>query len=159
MTTIKKDSAKNPHPQKKLSFFQKVLLTIGLLLLVLTALPAVVITLIGLLPSITVMLTDPKNTAKLTVVGGFNLAGVFICLMNIFSQFDLSQAFSILGNIFNLIIMLGSAALGVIMYYELPNLFIMLSRLFATRRLKSIDSRLEDLSADWGRETVYGNEK
>ena len=32
----------------------------------------------------------------------------------------------IVGNIFNLVIMLGSAALGAILYYELPNIFIAL---------------------------------
>ena len=111
---------------KKLNLFQKIILLLGLIILVLTALPAVVILIIGLLPTITIILIDPKNTNKLTMVGCFNLAGVFICLMNIFNQFNLNHAISILGNIFNIIIMLGAAALGMILYYELPNLFLLI---------------------------------
>lgn len=31
--------------------------------------------LIGLLPTFTILITDPKNTDKLVIVGSFNLAG------------------------------------------------------------------------------------
>ncbi len=147
----KKENKKPGNPLKKLSLFQKILLVLGLLVLIFTALPAVIIVLIGLLPSITVLLTDSKNATKLTVIGCFNLSGVFICLMNIFNQFDLDQAFSIVSNIFNLIIMLGAAAVGAIIYYELPNLFVMISKASSQHRLKVIDARLEKLSQDWAK--------
>ena len=147
----KKETKKPGNPLKKLSLFQKILLVLGLLVLIFTALPAVIIVLIGLLPSITVLLTDSKNATKLTVIGCFNLSGVFICLMNIFNQFDLDQAFSIVSNIFNLIIMLGAAAVGAIIYYELPNLFVMISKASSQHRLKVIDARLEKLSQDWAK--------
>ena len=120
-------------PKKKLNFLQKALLLLGLIILVITALPAIVIIIIGLLPTITVLLIDSKNVNKLTMVGCFNLAGVFICLMNIFNQFNLNHAITILGNVFNIIIMLGAAALGMILYYELPNLFLLISKAFAQR--------------------------
>lgn len=139
---------------KKLNLFQKIILLLGLIILVLTALPAVVILIIGLLPTITIILIDPKNTNKLTMVGCFNLAGVFICLMNIFNQFNLNHAISILGNIFNIIIMLGAAALGMILYYELPNLFLLISKASAQRRLRRIDNKLEKIADEWGRESI-----
>ena len=88
------------------------------------------------------------------MVGCFNLAGVFICLMNIFSQFSVNHAITILGNVFNIIIMLGAAALGMILYYELPNLFLLISKASAQRRLHSIDSKLEKIAEDWGRESL-----
>lgn len=138
----------------KLNLLQKILLLLGLIVLVLTALPAIVILIIGLLPTITVILIDSKNTSKLTMVGCFNLAGVFICLMNIFSQFSVNHAITILGNVFNIIIMLGAAALGMILYYELPNLFLLISKASAQRRLHSIDSKLEKIAEDWGRESL-----
>lgn len=156
MVISKKDNSR-PNPFKKLSWFQKALLALGLVVLVFTTLPAVIVILIGLLPSITIILTDSKNMPKLTIVGCFNLAGVFICLMNIFTHFDITQAFSILGNIFNLIIMLGSAALGMIMYYELPNFFVMISKVSSQHRLKAIDAKLEKLTEDWGNEVVNGD--
>ena len=138
----------------KLNLLQKILLLLGLIVLVLTALPAIVILIIGLLPTITVILIDSKNTSKLTMVGCFNLAGVSICLMNIFSQFSVNHAITILGNVFNIIIMLGAAALGMILYYELPNLFLLISKASAQRRLHSIDSKLEKIAEDWGRESL-----
>lgn len=156
MAISKKDNSKQ-NPFKKLSWFQKSLMALGLLVLVFTTLPAVIVILIGLLPSITIMLTDSKNTQKLTIVGCFNLAGVFICLMNIFNHFDIGQAFSILGNIFNLIIMLGSAALGMVFYYELPNFFVMISKVSSQHRLKAIDAKLEKLAEDWGNDVVSGD--
>ena len=148
-----------PRPALKLNLFQKILLLLGLVVLVLTALPAIVILLIGLLPTITVILIDSKNTSKLTMVGCFNLAGVFICLMNIFNQFSVNHAITILGNVFNIIIMLGAAALGMILYYELPNLFLLISKASAQRRLHSIDSTLEQIAEDWGRESLGDAEK
>lgn len=147
------------NPFLKLSWFQKLLFFFGLFILIFTALPAVIVILIGLLPTITVILTDPKNTGKLTVVGCFNLAGVFICLFNIFTQFSVTNAFSILGNIFNMIIMLGSAALGVILYFELPNVFVMFSKLSSQHRLKNIDARLEKLAESWGTEAIAEKDK
>lgn len=141
-------------PKKKLNFLQKALLLLGLIILVITALPAIVIIIIGLLPTITVLLIDSKNVNKLTMVGCFNLAGVFICLMNIFNQFNLNHAITILGNVFNIIIMLGAAALGMILYYELPNLFLLISKAFAQRRLRNIDNKLEKIADEWGRECI-----
>ena len=141
-------------PKKKRNFLQKALLLLGLIILVITALPAIVIIIIGLLPTITVLLIDTKNVNKLTMVGCFNLAGVFICLMNIFNQFNLNHAITILGNVFNIIIMLGAAALGMILYYELPNLFLLISKAFAQRRLRNIDNKLEKIADEWGRECI-----
>ncbi len=148
-----------PKKAVKLNLFQKIILLLGLVILVLSALPAIVILIIGLLPTITVILTDSKNTTKLTMVGCFNLAGVFICLMNIFNQFSVNHAITILGNVFNIIIMLGAAALGMILYYELPNLFVLISKASAQRRLRSIDGKLEKIAEDWGRESLGEPEK
>lgn len=153
-TPPKKEPAPLVNPFSRLGWFQKFLLSIGLIILVMTALPAVLIIMIGLLPTITLMMTDRKNTAKLTIVGCFNLAGVFVCLMNIFSQFEVSHALSILGNIFNLIIMLGSAALGVIIYYELPGIFIGMSKMSAEKRLDGINGKLKKLADEWGADIV-----
>lgn len=155
MTKIQKKRAKAGKPQRKsLTMTQKVLMFIGLFIGIITALPAVVVILIGLLPTITVMITDPKNTNKLIIVGGFNLAGVFIYLVNIVNHFTVQNALFIVSNIFNLIIMLGSAAIGLIIYCELPNLFVLTSKISAQKRLKSIDSRLEKLGEEWGGDAI-----
>jgi len=145
-----------PAPEFKLSWPQKFLLLLGLIVLSFAALPVVIILIIGLLPSITVILTNPKNMPKLMIVGFFNLSGVFVCMMNIYSQFASNHSINILDNVFNIIIMLGSAALGMILYFELPNLFVMISRASANRRLQNIDAKLEKISSEWGSEAIEG---
>lgn len=151
----RRETGYKPKGKKKpFTTMQKLLLLLGLILAVITALPAVIIVIIGLLPTLTILLTDPKNTNKLIIVGCFNLAGVFIFMMNIANHFSLHNAFFIVTNIFNLIIMLGSAAIGLIIYCEIPNIFIFISKISAQKRLKSIDSRLERISEEWGAETI-----
>lgn len=133
---------------------QKWILLIGFFFIIVSTLPAVLVLLIGLLPTFTILITDPKNSNKLVIVGSFNLAGVFIYLMSIMNNFTLHDAFSIVGDIFNLIIMLGSAGLGLIVYYEVPNLFVFISKVSAKKRLKTIDEKLQKLGEDWGTDLI-----
>lgn len=142
----------------RLSMLQKILLLIGLLIAIFTTLPVVVVLLIGLLPTFTVLVTDRSNTNKLIIVGCFNLAGVFIYLFHVINNFTVRDAFFILSDIFNLIIMLGSAGVGLIVYCEVPNLFIYLSKAAAQKRLKTIDASLAKLSDEWG-SGILGNSK
>lgn len=142
----------------KLTLLQKIMLVFGVLIAIFTTLPVMVVLLIGLLPTFTIMITDRKNTNKLIIVGCFNLAGVFIYLFHVINNFTVRDAFFILSDIFNLIIMLGSAGLGLIVYLEVPNLFIYISRIAAEKRLKTIDASLQKLAEDWG-EGIYGNTK
>ena len=102
---------RNPKTKKtfKLSFTQKLLLC--LIILSFTSLPIVIILLIGLLPTITTILVDPRNSQKITIVGCFNMAGSFICIINLLNQYSHNISISILGNVFNIVIMLGAAAL------------------------------------------------
>ena len=150
MSTLPKKNSRKPNPVTRLSTFQKWLMFLGMFVLIFTTLPAVIVIFIGLLPTITVVITDPKNTTKLIVIGCFNMSGVFFCIMSIIDQFNLREAFFIVGNIFNL---------GAILYYELPNIFIALSKLSAQKRLKAIDSKLEKLALDWGQDTIDSQKK
>ncbi len=148
-----KNNLKNAK-KEKLSLGKKLLILLGLFILVLTSLPIVIILLIGLLPTLTIMITDPKNTPKIIIVGSFNLAGVFTYLISILNNYNIRDAFFVFSDIFNLIIMLGSAALGLIIYIELPNFVIWIYKATAQRRLTAIENRLEQLAQDWGQETI-----
>lgn len=163
MSKISKVRNTNRSPELQGSYFrlslmQKIMLMIGVLIAIFTTLPVMVVLLIGLLPTFTIMVTDRKNTNKLIIVGCFNLAGVFIYLFHVINNFTVRDAFFILSDIFNLIIMLGSAGLGLIVYMEVPNLFIYISKVAAEKRLKTIDSNLQKLAEDWG-DGIYGNGK
>lgn len=156
MSKIKKKKTPNNFARSfsALSPSRKWLLFIFLSIIAFTVLPAVIVLLIGLLPTITVLITDSKNTNKLVVIGCFNLAGVFVYLVSILKHFTMDGALNILSDIFNLIIMLGSAGIGLVLYYEIPNLFIFLSKVSANKRLNNIDKRLQNISEEWGREVI-----
>lgn len=163
MSKISKVRTPNQNTRQQRSYFrlsliQKILLAVGLLIAILTTLPVMVVLLIGLLPTFTIMVTDKTNTNKLIIVGCFNLAGVFIYLFHVINNFTVRDAFFILSDIFNLIIMLGSAGLGLVVYLEVPNLFIYLSKVAAQKRLKTIDANLDKLAEDWG-EGILGKNK
>lgn len=138
----------------KLNLVQKLVLLLGLIVLAFVALPIVIIMIIGLLPTLTILLLNSKDINRLMIVGCFNMAGVFICMVNLLGQYTSGIQITILNNVFNIIIMLGAAALGMIVFFELPNLFVSISRASAQRRLHNIDAKLEKLSADWGNEII-----
>ncbi len=133
----------------KLNFFQKFLLFLSFIVVAFTILPPVVVLFLGLLPTLTIVVTDTKNINRITTVGCFNIAGVMICLNNIFNQYSSGQKFSIPDNIFNIIIMLSAAAVGVFLYYTLPDLFAFIFKNSAQHRLKTINAKLEKLEQTW----------
>ena len=138
------------HATKKASYKRKLSIFLGLTILTISALPLVLVLLVGLLPTITLFITDSKNTNKLFIVSCFNLAGVFSYLVEIINTFTLNQSFLILSNIFNLITMLGSAGIGLILYLELPNLFAFILKTTSEKRLEKINARLVKYTQDWG---------
>ena len=71
-------------------------------------------------------------------------------ILDIIGNFSFTHAFLSGGYIFNLIIMLSSAAFGLIVYSELPNLFLFFSRISAQKRLENIDRKLARLTEEWG---------
>ena len=50
--------------------------------------------------------------------------------------------------------MLSSAAIGLIIYSELPNLFLFFSRISTQKRLENINKKLEKLTEEWGDEIL-----
>ena len=133
----------------KISGFQKVFWFILLLFVSFKVLPAIVVLFLGLLPTFTIVVTDTKNINKITTVGCFNVAGVMICLNSLFNQFSSSAKFSITDNIYNIVIMLSVAALGVFLYYILPDIFVYIFKNSAQHRLKIINAKLEKLKETW----------
>ena len=132
---------------------QWILVTI-LLLLTIIILPFTIILLIGLLPTITLLITDPKNSPKLVTIGCFNMA-----LLHVINHYSVDGAFDIVRDVFNLIIMLGSAGIGLILYCELPNLFIFFAKISAGKRMNVIDKKLAEMAEEWGQEVINEQSK
>ena len=139
---------------RKLNLFQKAALIILFILICIISFPIVLILIFGLLPTLTILFVDKKNYDKQLIVGCFNIAGVFFYLFGVVNKFSVGQQNDIADNIFMTILMLGSAALGLVLYNELPNFYAYLYKIISTRKIDKINTRLEKLKEDWGEEIV-----
>ncbi|MCQ2740822.1 MAG: hypothetical protein MJ210_01725 [Alphaproteobacteria bacterium] len=143
---MSKDKQKN---STKLGFLGKFLIFICLLFVGFTILPQVIIIGLGLLPTLTIVLTESKNINKITTVGCFNVTGVIVCLNSFIKQFNENIPFSMNENIANVVVMLISAAIGVCLYYIMPDIFALIFKNSAQHRLKTINAKLEKLKQNW----------
>ena len=137
---------------RQLSNLQKFLLLLLLIVASITTLPILVVLIVGLLPTFTLLIIDGKNINKLIVVGCFNLAGVFTYMFNVISNFSVDNAMFIFSDIFNMILMLGSAGIGLIVYYEVPQLFIYLARTSNQKQIANIDAKVSKMQEVWGKD-------
>lgn len=149
----------SPYRQNKkgsvhLSIMQKILLLLLLIIGLMTTLPILVVLFIGLLPTLTLMIIDIRNINKLIIVGCFNLAGVFVYVFNVMKNYSVDTAVFLFSDIFNMILMLGSAAIGLLIYYQVPMLFVYISKISNQHRVASIDERLEKLKDLWGQDVL-----
>ena len=151
---IKKKSANFSKSFKSLSLARKVLLFVFIAIVASSFLPAIIVLLIGLLPTLTVMFVSPKDSAKLIIIGCFNVAGLFIYLVNVLNKMTFDENIFLFGDVLNMLIMLGSAALGFVLYYEMPNLFAFITKISSQKRLIYIAKQLKKISEDWGEEII-----
>lgn len=152
ITPLKQNSKKTV----RMSNTQKFLLLLMIIIALVTTLPILVVLLIGLLPTFTLMVVDIKNINKLIIVGCFNLAGVFVYMFNLLKNFSLDSALFIFNDIFNMILMLGSAGIGLVVYYEIPKLFIYIAKASNQKHIANIDSRIEKMQETWGSDIIRG---
>ena len=146
---LRANNAKNKKASPRFGLAQKLFIMLLLLFISFTILPAVIVLFLGLLPTITTVIVDTKNLNKITIVGCSNITGVMICLNNFFNQFSSGVPFSVQGNIFNIVIMLSAAAIGMFLYYIIPDLFVYIFKNSAQHRLKVINAKLEKLKETW----------
>ena len=139
---------------KNLSSIQKFLLFALLAFLIFVSFPIVLLLIFGLLPTVTVMYTDRQNYDRQLIIGCFNISGVFFYLFGLLSKFSLGYTNDIADNIFMLIVMLGCAALGVLVYSELPNIYTYFYKISAQKRIEKIDAKLNKLREEWGDDIV-----
>lgn len=154
MNENRKITPLNKKKSVHISNTQKVLLILMLIVASLTSLPIVVVLLVGLLPTFTLLVIDNKNINKLIIVGCFNLSGVFIYMFNVLYNSSVDSALTALGDVFNMIIMLCSAGVGLIVYYEVPALFVYMARASNQKHIENIDKKVEKMQETWGADVL-----
>jgi hypothetical protein len=85
------------------------------------------------------------------------MAGVTFYVFSIINHYGFDGANDLSNNIFHLIVMLGFAGVGLLVYKELPVLFIFFAKASLQRHLHDIEDKLNKISETWGSEIITDN--
>lgn len=145
---------KNPG-KKKLSFSVKFSI-FTLMLAAAIFYPTTVLMAIGMLPTIVAPLMDdrPQKTAWLTV-GALNFAGILPAWFQLWENGHyLENALMLAFQPMVLLIAYGGAAVGWVLYHQVPIGVAGILAMRSERRLKDIEKRQKELVRKWGPEVV-----
>lgn len=131
-----------------------ILLLVGLLALAPVSYQAALLSLIGLMPSVVMSLTDqkPMKSERLQCIALLNLAGILPYAYSI-SQ-DASQWPLILGDYSMYVFMWGSAAAGYLLLNIGPIFAAIVIQAFAQDKLKNVAQQRQELVDLWGSEVL-----
>ncbi|MDK9720095.1 MAG: acyl-CoA synthetase [Rhodospirillales bacterium] len=139
-------------------------ITIGLLLLgppmLFFFLPTWTFLFLAMLPTVVAFVVDrtPYRYAWVSVAG-LNFAGVAPYLMKLwFEAHTMNNAFKILGNPFDLIVMYGAAGLGWVLHMSLPPVVGAWLDVTSQRRLGQLRDTQRRLLSEWGEEVARADD-
>lgn len=114
--------------------------------------PTFVLMAIGLIPTIVAICTDTdKEKHSATAVGAMNVAGLTPFIVELWTKGQtIGHVFEILKNTENWLVILGSAALGQLILFVVPQITASMTSARYETRLKTMKSNLEELKLTWG---------
>ncbi len=134
------------------SFVSKMSLVVLLVPIAIVSLPTMVLLLAALLPSIVVLFTENKSQYKWISVGAMNMAGTFPYLFDLWfgGLNDLDAAVSIITSPTSIIVIYGSALLGIMMNSSFPRFSDGFFRVAAYKRMNALRDQQLALVEKWG---------
>ena len=120
------------------------------------SLPSMILILFGMMPTIFAWIIDKseKKYAMFSILG-MNLSGLLPYLMDIwFKDHTTEAAINVLSNIFDLIIIYGSAIFGWIMFISLPPVIITFLMAISDRRIALLEGNQKKLTEEWGEDII-----
>jgi len=122
--------------------------------------PSLVLLVIALSPSMVALFIDRSNNryAGITILG-CNLAGTMPSLVDLWlgNNNTLNGALDEVLQVFHLIVILGSAGVGWLMYGAAPSVVAVLMRLSSARHVAMLSSKQRALIIDWGEEVMFAD--
>ena len=109
-----------------------------------------------MMPTIFAWIIDKseKKYAMFSILG-MNLSGLLPYLMDIwFKDHTTEAAINVLSNIFDLIIIYGSAIFGWIMFISLPPVIITFLMAISDRRIALLEGNQKKLTEEWGEDII-----
>lgn len=134
------------------SVFRSTLMIGTVMVLLALALPTALLLFVGFVPTLVALMVDdtPRRYAARTVLG-LNFAGVAPYIVKLWSgQNDIAAAGRIITDPFALVVMLGAAAIGWMMFLGFPGLVTSVSTMNAHRRIAQLKERQRALIEEWG---------
>ncbi len=118
----------------------------------LVSLPTVMLIVFGLLPSIVAWIIDRTEKKYATAcVFGLNFSGLFPFLMEIwFEDHSLDAAIRIMTDVFDLMVIYGSAGFGWMLYMALPPFVTTFLSVMSEHRLTVLKEKQANIIEEWG---------
>lgn len=114
--------------------------------------PTFVLMAIGLIPTIIAIFTDTDHEKhSATAVGAMNVAGLTPFIVELWTKGQtIGHVFEILRDANNWLVILGSAVLGQLILFVVPQITASMTSARYETRLKTLKSNLEELKSTWG---------
>ena len=122
------------------------------LAMMMISLPTVILFFLGMLPTLVAWVIDRSEGKHATFcVCGINFSGLFPYLMDIwFVNHSTDMAFRILTDVFNLMIIYGSAAFGWMLYVSVPPVVTTFLSVMSQHRMTILKTTQSDITEEWG---------
>ena len=123
-----------------------------LLTMMMISLPTVIMVFLGMLPSIVAWVIDRSEGKHATFcVSGLNFSGLFPFLMDVwFINHSTDTAIRILTDVFNLVIIYGSAAFGWLLYIAVPPVITTFLSVMSQHRMTILKTTQNNIIEEWG---------
>ncbi len=126
--------------------------SVAMVVLLIFSLPTVIVFIFGMLPSFAAYIIDRSKEKYATFcVASMNFCGVFPYLMDLWlGTHSIYEATNIMADVFALMIMFGSAAIGWIIYSSMPPVISSFISVIAQQRVNALRAQQRKLIEEWG---------
>ena len=129
-----------------------IFVSIGIVGLLIMALPTVFVGFFGMAPTWVAFIVDRTREKYATFcVAGLNACGVFPYLLDLWSgSHSINQAINVMTDPFSLIVMYSAAAFGWMMFITVPPVITSLLGVMAQKKVSSLRTQQRKLIEEWG---------
>jgi len=119
-------------------------------------LPTVLLITVAMLPTGVALVVDRSSSRTgWLCVGGLNFAGLVPGLMELwFDGHTLEHAVRIMSDVLNMMLILGAAGIGWILFMTTPQIIATIMQLTSDRRIAKLKAQQQQLVEDWGPEVA-----
>lgn len=147
--------------QSKARGFIVIWVSIGIVALLVLALPTVFVAFFGMAPTLVAFIIDRSREKYATLcVAGINGCGVFPYLLDLWAgSHSINQAVTIMTDPFSLIVMYGAAAFGWMMFITVPPVITSFLGILAQKKVSILRAQQRKLIEEWGESVARAPER